>query len=108
MCIALGSAARLTTALATNVSHAQEALSEVVIIGSRIGQNPFEGRLPVLSVGAEEYAAIGAASIADFVQKLPNSGSAFNRTNNSSGNIGFAPDGGEKPPHGGFSLGSAR
>jgi iron complex outermembrane receptor protein len=92
--IAIGSAAGLTAALASTAPLAQEALDEVVITGSRIRQNPLEERLPVLSVGAEEYAASGATSIADFVQKLPIAGSAINRTNNSSGNLGFPPDGG--------------
>lgn len=92
--IAIGGAAGLTAALASTASHAQEALGEVVITGSRIRQNPLEERLPVMSVSAEDYAASGATSIADFIQKLPISGSAINRTNNSSGNLGFPPDGG--------------
>jgi iron complex outermembrane receptor protein len=94
--IAIGSAAGLSAALASTASVAQEqqALEEVVITGSRIRQNPLEERLPVLSVGADDYAASGATSIADFVQKLPIAGSAINRTNNSSGNLGYPPDGG--------------
>ena len=72
----------------------QEALDEVVITGSRIRQNPLEERLPVLSVSSDDYEASGATSIADFVQKLPIAGSAINRTNNSSGNLGYPPDGG--------------
>ncbi|MGH8204238.1 MAG: TonB-dependent receptor, partial [Steroidobacteraceae bacterium] len=92
--IAIGGAAGLSAALASTPSMSQEALEEVVITGSRIRQNPLEERLPVLSVGVEEYAASGATSIADFVQKLPISGSAINRTNNASGNLGYPPDGG--------------
>ncbi|HKX98624.1 MAG TPA: TonB-dependent receptor [Steroidobacteraceae bacterium] len=92
---AIGGAAGLTAALASTVSVSQEAaLDEVVITGSRIRQNPLEERLPVLSVGIEDYEASGATSIADFVQKLPIAGSAINRTNNSSGNLGYPPDGG--------------
>ncbi len=96
--IAIGGAAGLTAALASTVSLSQEAqeaaLDEVVITGSRIRQNPLEQRLPVLAIGADDYAASGATSIADFVQKLPIAGSAINRTNNSSGNLGYPPDGG--------------
>ncbi len=95
--IAIGSAAGLTAALASTVSLSQEqeaALDEVVITGSRIRQNPLEERLPVLSVSQDDYEASGATSIADFVQKLPIAGSAINRTNNSSGNLGYPPDGG--------------
>jgi iron complex outermembrane receptor protein len=92
--IAIGGAAGLTAALASTAPFAQEALDEVVITGSRIRQNPLEERLPVLSVSADDYAASGATSIADFIQRLPISGSAINRTNNSSGNLGFPPDGG--------------
>lgn len=69
-------------------------LEEVIITGSRIRQDPLEQRLPVLSLSQEDYRATGAASLAEFVQKLPISGSAINRTNNSSGNLGFPPDGG--------------
>src|SRR5262245_43618522 len=47
-----------------------------------------------MTIGADDYAASGATSIADFVQKLPISGSAINSTNNSSGNLGYPPDGG--------------
>jgi iron complex outermembrane receptor protein len=72
----------------------QEAIGEVIVTGSRIRQNPLEERLPVMTIGADDYAASGATSIADFIQKLPIAGSAINRTNNSSGNIGFPPDGG--------------
>lgn len=95
--IAIGGAAGLSAALASTASLAQEpqgALDEVVITGSRIRQNPLEERLPVLSVDAEEFKQSGAVSIADFVQRLPISGSAINRTNNSSGNLGYPPDGG--------------
>ena len=93
--IAIGSAAGLTAALASTVAVSQEAaLDEVIITGSRIRQNPLEERLPVLSVTSEDYEASGATSIADYIQKLPIAGSAINRTNNSSGNLGFPPDGG--------------
>jgi iron complex outermembrane receptor protein len=97
--IAIGGAAGLTAALASTAGMSQEAaqdaaLDEVVITGSRIRQNPLEERLPVLSVSSEDYEASGATSIADYIQKLPIAGSAINRTNNSSGNLGFPPDGG--------------
>jgi iron complex outermembrane receptor protein len=93
---AVGFSAALTAApgLAQQASDSSAALSEVIITGSRIRQSPLEERLPVLTLGTEEYRASGATSIADFVQKLPISGSAINATNNSSGNLGFPPDGG--------------
>ncbi|MCU0989888.1 MAG: TonB-dependent receptor, partial [Xanthomonadales bacterium] len=69
-------------------------LEEVTVTGSRIRQNPLEERLPVLSLSQEDYRASGATSLGDFVQQLPIAGSAINRTNNSSGNLGFPPDGG--------------
>jgi iron complex outermembrane receptor protein len=92
--LAIGGAAGLTAALVSPAGFTQEALEEVVITGSRIRQNPLEQRLPVLTVGTEDYRATGATSIADFIQRLPISGSAINRTNNSSGNLGYPPDGG--------------
>ena len=48
----------------------------------------------MLSVTSDDYEASGATSIADYIQKLPIAGSAINRTNNSSGNLGYPPDGG--------------
>ena len=84
----------LPSALAQQAGRQGESLEEVVITGSRIRQNPLEERLPVMSLGTEDYRASGATSLADFVQKLPIAGSAINRTNNSSGNLGYPPDGG--------------
>ncbi len=69
-------------------------LEEIVVTGSRIRQDPLEERLPVLNLGTDDYRASGATSLAEFVQKLPIAGSAINRTNNSSGNLGYPPDGG--------------
>ena len=86
--------------LGAQPAHAQQpgeqarSVEEIVITGSRIRQNPLEERLPVMSLGTEDYRASGATSLADFVQKLPIAGSAINRTNNSSGNLGYPPDGG--------------
>ena len=70
------------------------SLEEVVVTGSRIRQNPLEERLPVLTLTNEDFRASGATSLADFLQELPIAGSAINRTNNSSGNLGYPPDGG--------------
>ena len=93
--IAISGAAGLTAALASTSGLSQEAaLEEVIITGSRIRQNPLEERLPVLSVTQADYEASGSTSIADYIQKLPIAGSAINRTNNSSGNLGYPPDGG--------------
>ncbi len=84
----------------SNPVSAQEAdskdstLEEVVITGSRIRQDPLDERLPVLTLSVEDMRATGATSLADFIQRLAISGSAINGTNNSSGNLGFPPDGG--------------
>ena len=92
--IAISGAAGLSAALTSTAVLSQDELQEVVITGSRIRQNPLEQRLPVLSVTEDEFRASGATSIADFVQRLPITGSAINRTNNASGNLGFPSDGG--------------
>lgn len=83
-----------TTLVAQQAGTQDSALDEVIVTGSRIRQNPLEERLPVLTLGAEDYRASGATSLVDYIQKLPISGSAINRTNNSSGNLGYPPDGG--------------
>lgn len=76
---------------------AQEAdtdqFEEVVVTGSRIRQNPLEATNPVQILSAENIDQSGQVSVADFLQRLPIAGSAINRTNNSSGNLGFPPDG---------------
>lgn len=69
-------------------------LEEVLITGSRIRQNPLEQRLPVLTLNTEDIRAAGVASLSDFIQRLSIAGSAINAANNSSGNLGFPPDGG--------------
>ncbi len=68
-------------------------VEEVVVTGSRIRQNPLEAKSPVQILSAEDIEQSGQISIADFLQRLPIAGSAINRTNNSSGNLGFPPDG---------------
>ncbi len=70
-----------------------EAVEEVVVTGSRIRQNPLDARTPVQIMTAEDMAASGDVSIGDFLQRLPIAGSAINRSNNASGNLGFPPDG---------------
>jgi iron complex outermembrane receptor protein len=72
----------------------ETVLEEVIITGSRIRQDPLDQRLPVLTLTNEDYKATGVTSLAEFVQRLPISGSAINGSNNSSGNLGFPPDGG--------------
>ncbi len=73
---------------------ADEALEEVVVTGSRIRQNPLEARTPVQLLTADDIKKSGQVSLGDFLQRLPISGSAINRANNASGNLGFPPDGG--------------
>ena len=80
------------TALAQDEG-AEEAVEEVVVTGSRIRQNPLDARTPVQVMTAEDLIASGDVSIGDFLQRLPIAGSAINRSNNASGNLGFPPDG---------------
>jgi outer membrane receptor protein involved in Fe transport len=69
------------------------ALEEVIITGSRIRQNPLEVRTPVQFINEADIDATGTLSVGDYLQRLPISGSSINRMNNSSGNLGFPPDG---------------
>lgn len=69
------------------------ALEEVVITGSRIRQNPLEVRTPVQFISEADMDATSTLSVGDYLQKLPIAGSSINRLNNSSGNLGFPPDG---------------
>ena len=74
-------------------AEAEQTLEEVIITGSRIRQNPLDTRTPVQFVTQEEMDLTSSLSAADYLQRLPVTGSAINRLNNSSGNIGFPPDG---------------
>ena len=67
---------------------------EVIVTGSRIRQNPVERAAPVQTATAADIDRSGEISVADYLQRLPISGSAINRANNASGNLGFPPDGG--------------
>jgi len=69
------------------------AIDEVIITGSRIRQNPLEVRTPVQFISEEDMNMTSAVSLSDYLQELPIAGSAINRLNNSSGNLGFPPDG---------------
>ena len=73
---------------------AQTEPEEVIVTGSRIRQNPVERVAPLQTASAADIARSGEISVADYLQRLPISGSAINRSNNASGNIGFPPDGG--------------
>jgi len=68
-------------------------LEEIIITGSRIRQNPLDMRTPVSFHSEEDMDLTSSLSAADYLQKLPITGSAINRLNNSSGNLGFPPDG---------------
>ena len=67
---------------------------EVIVTGSRIRQSPVERTAPVQTATAADIQRSGEMSVGDYLQRLPISGSAINRTNNASGNLGFPPDGG--------------
>ena len=93
MCAVAGS---LTLGGFGHVAMAQDAaepIEEIIITGSRIRQNPLEVRTPVQLLTEEDMNRTSAVSLSDFLQELPISGSAINRLNNSSGNLGFPPDG---------------
>jgi iron complex outermembrane receptor protein len=79
---------------ATCIQAAEEDVAEVIVTGSRIRQNPVERTAPIQIATAADIDRTGEVSVADYLQRLPISGSAINRTNNASGNLGFPPDGG--------------
>lgn len=72
---------------------AEDTLGEVTVTGSRIRQDPLEARAPVQVLTSADIEKSGYVSVADYLQQLPISGSAINRTNNTAGNLGFPPDG---------------
>ncbi len=72
----------------------EEELEQIVVTGSRIRRSPLESPQPVMTLTAEDIDKTGQISLGEFLQRLPISGSAINRANNASGNLGFPPDGG--------------
>src|SRR5688572_18778989 len=90
---ALFASACLIPATCIQPASAQEP-EEVIVTGSRIRQNPVERVAPVQTATSADIDRSGEVSVADYLQRLPISGSAINRANNASGNLGFPPDGG--------------
>jgi iron complex outermembrane receptor protein len=70
-----------------------QMLEEIVVTGSRIRQDPLDQRSPVQFISEQDIDVTGTLSLGDYLQRLPISGSSINRLNNSSGNLGFPPDG---------------
>src|SRR5687767_8222910 len=91
---ALFASACLVPTLCIQPALAAEQPEEVIVTGSRIRQSPVERAAPVQTATAADIDRSGEVSVADYLQRLPISGSAINRSNNSSGNLGFPPDGG--------------
>src|SRR4030095_669087 len=91
---ALFASACLIPATCIQPAFAAEQPEEVIVTGSRIRQSPVEQTAPVQTTTAAGSDRTGEVSLADSLQRLPISGSAINRANNASGNLGFPPDGG--------------
>ena len=92
----LASAIRIAVLLALPVSAvAQEAttLDTLTVTGSRIKRAEMEGRVPVQTLSREEIERTGLTSIGDVISALTGSGSSLNTRFNTSGNIGFSPNG---------------
>jgi iron complex outermembrane receptor protein len=66
----------------------------VVVTGSRIRQDPLNQPAPLVTVDEEAIARSGLTGVGDLLQRLPVSGGGLNTKFNTSGNIGFPPDGG--------------
>ncbi len=94
LALLMGAPALAQQAAPRSDNQAVEEIEEVVVTGSRIRRSPLEVPQPILNYSSEDIAKTGQASLGEFLQRLPISGSAINRANNSSGNLGFPPDGG--------------
>src|SRR5579864_11160 len=71
-----------------------QAVTEVVVTGSRIQQNVAQSTQPLSIISAEAIEKTGVTTIGDLLQQLTTGGSALNAKFNSSGNFGYPPDGG--------------
>ncbi len=72
----------------------EEAVDTIVVTGSRIRQDPLNQPAPLVTVDDSDIAKSGLTSVGDLLQRLPVSGGGLNTKFNTSGNIGFPPDGG--------------
>lgn len=66
----------------------------VVVTGSRIRQDPLNQPAPVITMNDADIAKSGLTNVGDILQRLPVSGGGLNTKFNTSGNVGFPPDGG--------------
>jgi iron complex outermembrane receptor protein len=71
-----------------------QAVTEVVVTGSRIQQSVAQSTQPLSIISAEAIEKTGVATIGDLLQQLTTGGAALNTKFNSSGNFGYPPDGG--------------
>ena len=71
-----------------------QEIDTVIVTGSRIRQDPLNQAAPVVTVDDADIAKSGLTSVGDLLQRLPVSGGGLNTKFNTSGNIGFPPDGG--------------
>lgn len=91
----MSACAVMTMTGATTTAVAQESeVEEIVVTGTRIRQNPLEARTPIMNLSEADIERSGRTSVADFLGQLAITGSAINAANNTSGNLGFPPDGG--------------
>ena len=90
--LSAGAPAQQPPTAATEASDG-ETIEEILVTGSRVRQNPLDARDPVQILTFEDFEQSGDVSIGEFLQRLPAHGSAINRTNNASGNLGNPPDG---------------
>jgi len=89
-----GAAATLALSLPAYAQEAQGPAETVVVTGSRIHQDPLNQPAPLVTVDQADIAKSGLTSIGDVLQRMPVSGGGLNTKFNTSGNIGFPPDGG--------------
>src|SRR5262245_25083066 len=79
---------------AVSGAQAQDDVDTVVVTGSRIRQDPLNQPAPLVTVDDAAIARSGLTSVGDLLQRLPVSGGGLNTKFNTSGNVGFPPDGG--------------
>src|SRR5262245_43887931 len=87
-------AATLALGLLPAYAQAQEEPETVVVTGSRIRTDPLNQAAPLITLTSDDIEKSGLTSVGDVLQRLPISGGGLNTRFNTSGNVGFPPDGG--------------
>jgi iron complex outermembrane receptor protein len=75
---------------ATSALRAEETIEEIVVTGTRIARRDFESASPIVSVDAERFIEVGAPTVENVLNTMPQFVPAFTSSSNNPSNDGQA------------------